>query len=99
MSGDKAEGRDIAPSINSEERPDLENYKSKYEGSSSTSNTVKTTDFDSVTTVPTPEGILKQDAYRGNKEEMLENQAELSRKRFYKLMQRKPLALFFILPL
>ena len=65
VSRDKAEGRDIAPSINSEERPDLENYKSKYKGSSSTSNTVKTTDYDSVTTVPTPEGILKQDSYRG----------------------------------
>ena len=51
MSEDKAKG-DITPSMNPEERPDLENYKSKDNGSSSISNTIKTTDFDSVTTVP-----------------------------------------------
>jgi hypothetical protein len=58
MSEDKAEG-DITPSMNPEERPDLENYKSKDNGSSSISNTIKTTDFDSVTTVPTSEGDVQ----------------------------------------
>ncbi|HJR46790.1 MAG TPA: hypothetical protein VJ799_01405 [Nitrososphaeraceae archaeon] len=59
MPEDKAEGKDVTPSMNPEERPDLEDYKSKDKGSSSTSNTVKTTDFDSVTTVPTPEGDVQ----------------------------------------
>jgi hypothetical protein len=59
MSEDKAEGRDVATSINPEERPDLEDYKSKDKRSSSTSNTAKTTDFESVTTVPTSEGDVQ----------------------------------------
>jgi hypothetical protein len=59
MLEDKAEGSDVAPSMNPEERPNLEDYKSKDKGSSSTSNTTKTTDFDSVTTVPTPEGDVQ----------------------------------------
>ena len=59
MSEDKAEGRDVAPSMDPEERPDLEDYKSKDKRSSSTSNTAKTTDFDSITTVPTPEGDVQ----------------------------------------
>ncbi len=29
MPEDKAEGKDVAPSMNPEERPDLEDYKSK----------------------------------------------------------------------
>lgn len=52
MPEDKAEER-VAPSMNSDERPDLEDYKSKK------SNTTKTTDFDSVTTVPIPEGDVQ----------------------------------------
>ncbi|HZB74272.1 MAG TPA: hypothetical protein VE378_05965 [Nitrososphaeraceae archaeon] len=59
MSEDKAEGRDVAPSMDPEERPDLEDYKSKDKRSSSTSNTAKTTDFESVTTVPTSEGDVQ----------------------------------------
>jgi hypothetical protein len=59
MLEDKAEGNDVTPSMNPEERPNLEDYKSKNKGSSSTSNTAKTTDFDSVTTVPTPEGDVQ----------------------------------------
>ncbi len=59
MPEDKAEGKDVRPSTNPEERPDLEDYKSKDNGSSSTSNTIKTTDFDSVTIVPTPEGDVQ----------------------------------------
>jgi hypothetical protein len=51
MSEDKTEGR--------EERPDLEDYKSKDKASGPASNTAKTTDFDSVTTVPTPEGDVQ----------------------------------------
>ncbi|HEX2305685.1 MAG TPA: hypothetical protein VHH33_05315 [Nitrososphaeraceae archaeon] len=58
MSEDKTKG-EIAPSTNTEERPDLQNYKSKDKGSTSTSNSAKTTDFDSVTTVPTPEGDVQ----------------------------------------
>jgi hypothetical protein len=58
MSEDKAEEREVTPSMNSDERPDLEDYKSKNKGSS-TSNTTKTTDFDSVTTVPIPEGDVQ----------------------------------------
>jgi hypothetical protein len=45
--------------MNPEERPDLEDYKSKDKRSSSTSNTAKTTDFDSTTSVPTPEGDVQ----------------------------------------
>jgi hypothetical protein len=59
MSEDKVEERDVAPSINPDERPDLEDYKSKNKGSSSTSNTTKMTDFDSVTTVPIAEGDVQ----------------------------------------
>ena len=59
MSEDKAEGKDVTPSTNPEERPDLEDYRSKDNGSSSTSNTAKITDFDSVTTVPTSEGDVQ----------------------------------------
>jgi hypothetical protein len=58
MSEDKTKG-EIAPSMNPEERADLKNYKSKDKGSTSTSNSAKTTDFDSVTTVPTPEGDVQ----------------------------------------
>lgn len=58
MPEDKAEEREVAPSMNSDDRPDLEDYKSKDKGSSSKSKT-KTTDFDSVTTVPIPEGDVQ----------------------------------------
>ena len=58
MSEDKTKG-EIAPSTNPEERPDLKNYKSKDKGSTSTADSAKTTDFDSVTTVPTPEGDVQ----------------------------------------
>ena len=58
MSEDKAEGN-ITPSMNPKKRPNLEDYKSKDKGSSSTPNTTKTTDFDSVTTVSTPEGDVQ----------------------------------------
>jgi hypothetical protein len=100
VSEDKTEGRDVAPSTNSEERSDLENYKYKDKETSSTSN-IKTMDFDSVTTVPTPDGILKQDDVEVIKGEMLENHVGLSRKctEFYKLMQMRPFVLFFMLPL
>ncbi|HJY10416.1 MAG TPA: hypothetical protein VJ250_05655, partial [Nitrososphaeraceae archaeon] len=59
MSEDKTEGREVASSVNLEERPNLEDYKSKDKASGSASNTTKTTDFDSVTTVPTPEGDVE----------------------------------------
>jgi hypothetical protein len=59
MSEDKTEGREVAPSVNPEEGPNLEDYKSKDKASGSASNTAKTTDFDSVTTVPTPEGDVQ----------------------------------------
>jgi hypothetical protein len=59
MPENKAEKREVAPSINSDERPDLEDYKSKDKGSSSKSNSTKTTGFDSVTTVPIPEGDVQ----------------------------------------
>ena len=59
MLEDEAEGNDVTPSMNPEERPNLEDYKSKDKGSSSTSSTAKTTNFDSVTTVPTPEGDVQ----------------------------------------
>jgi hypothetical protein len=56
MSEDKTEGREMAPSVNlEEERSNLEDYKSKDKAS----NTSKTTDFDSVTTVLTPEGDVQ----------------------------------------
>jgi hypothetical protein len=58
MSEDKTKD-EIAPSTNPEERPDLQNYKSKDKGSTSTSNSAKTIDFDSVTAVPTPEGDVQ----------------------------------------
>jgi hypothetical protein len=58
MSEDKTKG-ELAPSTNPEERPDLQDYKSKDKGSTSTSNSAKTTDFDSITTVPTPEGDVQ----------------------------------------
>ena len=59
MPEDKAEEGEVAPSTNSDDRPDLEDYKSKDKGSSSKSNSTKTTDFDSVTTVPIPEGDVQ----------------------------------------
>jgi hypothetical protein len=59
MSEDKTEGREVTPSVNSEERPNLEDYKSKDKAFRSASNTAKTTDFDSVITVPTPEGDVQ----------------------------------------
>jgi hypothetical protein len=46
-------GEEVAPSMNPEERPDLEDYKSKDKA------TGKKTDFTSVTTVPTPEGDVQ----------------------------------------
>jgi hypothetical protein len=58
MLKDKTKG-EITPSTNPEERPDLQDYKSKDKGSTSKSNSAKTTDFDSVTTVPTPEGDVQ----------------------------------------
>jgi hypothetical protein len=59
MSEDKTEGREVAPSVNPEKRPNLEDYKSKDKASGSASNTAKITDFDSVTAVPTPEGDVQ----------------------------------------
>ena len=59
MPENKAEEREVAPSMNSDDRPDLEDYKSNNKGSSSKSNSTKTTDFDSVTTVPIPEGDVQ----------------------------------------
>src|SRR5215212_10218790 len=59
MSEDKTKDSEIAPSTNPEERPDLQDYKSKDKGPRSPSNTTKTTDFDSVTTVPTSEGDVQ----------------------------------------
>jgi hypothetical protein len=59
MSEDKTEEREVAPSVNPEERPNLEDYKSKNKASGSASNTAKTTDFDSVTTVPMSEGDVQ----------------------------------------
>ncbi len=55
----KKKKEETAPSMKPEERPDLEDYKSKDKESSSTSDTAKTTDFTSVTTVPTPEGDVQ----------------------------------------
>jgi len=51
MSEEKRE--EVAPSMNPEERPDLEDYKSKDKV------TGKKTDFTSVTTIPTPEGDVQ----------------------------------------
>ena len=51
--------KEIAPSMNPNERPDLEDYKSKDKASGSASKIAKRTDFDSVTTVPTPEGDVQ----------------------------------------
>ena len=51
MSEEKRE--EVAPSMNPEERPDLEDYKSKDKV------TGKKTDFTSVTTVPTSEGDVQ----------------------------------------
>jgi hypothetical protein len=59
MSEDKTEEREVAPSVDPEERSNLEDYKSKDKASGSASKTAKTTDFDSVTTVPTPEGDVQ----------------------------------------
>jgi hypothetical protein len=44
---------DVEPGINQEERPDLQDYKSKDKA------TAKKTDFTSVTTVPTLEGDVQ----------------------------------------
>ena len=55
----KKKKEETAPSMKPEERLDLEDYKSKDKESSSTSDTAKTTDFTSVTTVPTPEGDVQ----------------------------------------
>jgi hypothetical protein len=57
MSEEKRE-EDVTPSMNPEERPNLQEYKSKDKGSSSSDST-KTTDFTSVTTIPTPEGDVQ----------------------------------------
>ena len=54
---DEKSGEEVASSINSEERPDLQDYKSKDKVTPST--TGKKTDFTSVTTVPTPEGDVQ----------------------------------------
>ena len=48
---------ETTPSMNPEERPDLEDYKSKEKRPSS--DMAKRTDFTSVTTVPTPEGDVQ----------------------------------------
>ena len=50
-------GEDVTPGMNPEERPDLQDYKSK--GKVTPSATGKKTDFTSVTTVPTPEGDVQ----------------------------------------
>jgi hypothetical protein len=47
MSQNKKKEKDIAPSINPEERPDLEDYKSKDKPSGTASNTTKTAAGDS----------------------------------------------------
>jgi hypothetical protein len=56
MSEEKRE-EEIAASMNSEERPDFQDYKSKDKVMPSA--TGKKTDFSSVTTVPTPEGDVQ----------------------------------------
>jgi hypothetical protein len=45
------------PSMNPEEKPGLQDYRSKEKRSSS--DMAKRTDFDSITTVPTPEGDVQ----------------------------------------
>ena len=57
LSEEKGESEDVAPSMNPEERPDLQDYKSKAKVTPSA--TGKKTDFTSVTTVPTPEGDVQ----------------------------------------
>ena len=52
MSEEKRE-EEIADSMNPEERPDLQDYKSKDKA------TGKKTNFTSVTTIPTPEGDVQ----------------------------------------
>ena len=52
MSEEKRE-EEVAPGMNPEERPDLQDYKSKDKA------TGKKTDFTSVTTIPTPEGDVQ----------------------------------------
>ena len=54
---DEKRGEEIAPSMNPEETPDLQDYKSKEKVTQSS--TGKKTDFTSVTTVPTPEGDVQ----------------------------------------
>jgi hypothetical protein len=54
---EKTEG-DVAPSMNQEKRPNQADYKSE-DGESSSSDTTKTTDFTSVTTVPSAEGDVQ----------------------------------------
>ena len=54
---DEKRGEEVAPSMNPEERPDLQDYKSRDKVRPST--TGKKTDFTSVTTVPTPEGDVQ----------------------------------------
>jgi hypothetical protein len=54
---EKTEG-DAAPSMNLEKRPNQADYKSE-DGELSSSDTTKTTDFTSVTTVPSPEGDVQ----------------------------------------
>ena len=46
-------GQEVAPGMNPEERPDLQDYKSKDKA------TGKKTDLTSVTTIPTPEGDVQ----------------------------------------
>jgi hypothetical protein len=55
----REEEEDVAPSMNPrEERPNLQDYKSKDKRSSSSDST-KITDFTSVTTIPTPGGDVQ----------------------------------------
>ena len=48
---------ETTPSMNPEEKPGLQDYRSKEKRSSS--DMAKRTDFDSITTVPTPEGDVQ----------------------------------------
>jgi hypothetical protein len=50
--------KETTPSMNPEEKPGLQDYRSKEKRSSS-SDMAKRTDFDSITTVPTPEGDVQ----------------------------------------
>jgi hypothetical protein len=54
---DEKRGEEVAPSMNPEKRPDLQDYKSKDKVMPSA--TGKKTDFTSVTTIPTPEGDVQ----------------------------------------